>query len=72
MSKKIIIIIIIIIIIVIIVIIIIIINFFLVGIQHLKIFRIIFRPQKLVKANYKPIRVKVSKDTFQSFKFNHH
>ena len=44
--------------------IIIIINFF--GIIHyLKILEIVFRTKKLIKANYKPNRMKVSNDTFQ-------
>ena len=44
-------------------------NFFFVGIiQHFKILQIVFRPKKLIKANYKPSKMKVLKDTFlQSF-----
>ena len=47
-------------------------NFFFVGIiQHFKILQIVFRPKKLIKANYKPSIMKVLKDTFlQSFKLH--
>ena len=45
-------------------------NFFFVGIiQHFKMLQIVFTPEKLIKANYKPSKMKVLKDTFQqSFK----
>ena len=61
-----------IIIIIIIIIVIIINNFFFVGIiQHFNILEIVFRPKKLNKANYKPSKMKVLKDTFQrSFKLH--
>ena len=40
-------------------------------IQHLKILQIVFRPKKLIEANYKPSKMKVLKDTFQqSFKLH--
>ena len=61
--------------IIIIIIIIIIINtFFFVGIiQYFKILQIVFRPKKLIKANYKPSKMKVLKDTFQqSFKLHNY
>ena len=47
-------------------------NFSFVGIiQHFKILQIVFRPKKLIKANYKPSKMKVSKYTFQqSFKLH--
>ena len=53
-------------------IIIIIINFCFVSIiQHFKILQIVFRSKKLNKANYKPSKMKVLKDTFrQSFKLH--
>ena len=53
-----------------IIIIIIINNFFFVGmIQHFKMLQIVFTPEKLIKANCKPSKMKVLKDTFQqSFK----
>ena len=49
-------------------------NFFFVDVmQHLKILQIVFRPKKLIKANYKASRMKVSKGTFrQSFKFHNY
>ena len=41
-------------------------NFFVVDIiQHFKILQIVFRPKKIIKANYKPSKIKVLKDTFQ-------
>ena len=45
-------------------------NFFFVGImQDYKIIKIVFRSKKLIKANYKPSKMKVLKDIFQqSFK----
>ena len=59
---------------IIIIIIIIINNFFFVGIiQHFKILQIVFRSKKLTKANYKPSKMKVLKDTFQqSFKLHNY
>ena len=49
-------------------------NFFFVGmIQYFKILQIVFRPKKLIKANYKPSKMKVLKDTFQqSFKLHNY
>ena len=41
-------------------------NFSFVGmIQHFKILQIVFRAEKLIKANYKPGKRKFLKDTFQ-------
>ena len=52
--------------IIIIMIIIIINNFVFVGIiPHFKILQTVFRPKKLIKANYKPSKMKVLKDPFQ-------
>ena len=47
-------------------------NFFVIGImQHLKILETVFKPKKIIKTNYKPSKMKVSKDTFQhSFNFH--
>ena len=39
--------------------------FFVVIMQDLKILQIVFRPKKLVKANYKPSKMNVLKDTFR-------
>ena len=47
--------------------------FFVDIIQHLKILQIVFRPKKLIKANYKPSKMKVLKYTFQqSFKLQNY
>ena len=47
-------------------------TFFFVGIiQNFKILQTVFRPKKLIKANYKPSKMKVLEDTFQqSFKLH--
>ena len=47
-------------------------NFFFVDItRHFKILQIVFRPEKLLKANHKPSKMEVLKDTFQqSFKLH--
>ena len=49
-------------------------NLFLVGIvQHLKILLTVFTLKKLIKANYQPSRMKVSKDNSQqSFRFHNY
>ena len=47
--------------------------FFVSVIQYLKILKIVFRPKKLIKANYKPSKMKVLQDTFQqSFKLHNY
>ena len=58
----------------IIIIIIIINHFFFVGImQYFRILQIVFRSKKLIKANYKPSKMKVLKYTFgQSFKLHNY
>ena len=57
---------------IIIIIIIIISNLFFVGmIKHRKILQIVFRPKILIKANFRPSKIRVLKYTFQqSFKFH--
>ena len=42
-------------------------------IQYFKILQIVFRPKKLIKANYKPSKIKILKDNFQqSFKLHNY
>ena len=49
-------------------------NFFFVGMtQHFKKLQIVFKPRKLIKANYKRRKMKVLKDTFQhNFKLHNY
>ena len=48
-------------------------NFIFVGIiQHFKILQVVFTPKKLIKANYKPSKMKVLKVTLLYVRVNTH